>query len=191
MRAFTIVHNGIIDGIHVGQIVTRSSRCAIGISVGAKRYDTIIVDEKTFGAQVSRIFRAQVAEASSTTKKLIHDPGIEDKRGLLLIDIPGFFLGSTAWDIQEKGGSRWYAIPSRSNGLFQILVAGNNDKNRCYLAIVQPNTIISIVRVRGKKQAWVYIQWNGDYPRLTHNKQEIFGPDPFSRFLPEQYETVL
>lgn len=184
MRAFTIKPDRIIDGIPVANDLRNNGRAVL-----LDKYESIYinVDEKTFGAAVLRIYRAQVSDSNV----LIHDPGIEDSRALLFLDIPKMFLGSTGYAIKKKDSDGGFTQFSVSRPLIQILKQSDGQAPK-YLAIVEKDSVINIRRFRRHtlKQD-LYVWWNGIYPMRTTNDQEIFGPGPFSRFLPEHYENVL
>lgn len=183
VRAFTIRPDGIVDGI----TVTKHSATGERVVKLDKYGETYLrVDESTFGAKTSRMYRAQV----SKTNALIHDPGVDDNRALLLFDIPKMLRGTTGYGIKEnrvEGQFQQFSVSSH----FIVVLAQTEGNAPKYLAIVRPNTVVHIRRFRlNNLHQELYVSWDGIYPKITGNKQEIFGPDPFSRFIPEQYELL-
>lgn len=183
MRAFTIKPVGVFNGIAVS-----NDPLGMGRAVLLDKNDPIYVtvDEKTFGATVLRIFRAQVTDCNV----LIHDPGVEDDRALLFFDMPRLFRGSTGYAIKPKysdGGFTQFAV---SNSLISVLRQTEGPAPK-YLAIVKKDTVINIRSFGGRNlRQNLFIHWDGIYPKHTTNIQEVFGPDPFSKFLPQHYENV-
>lgn len=184
MRAFTIRPDQVLDGIAVTVDPLDTGRAVL-----LDKYKLVFmtVDEQTFGGIVSRVFRVQISDS----KILIHDPGIMDKRALLFFDIQKMFRGSIGYGIKERSSEGGFAPFLSAQHLIHVLKQTDGSAPK-YLAIVQPDTVIHVRRFRGRAlKEDFYLWWNGCYPKISTNEQEIFGPSPFSRFLPEQYKNVL